>query len=132
MANILDICSIPAFLEPWITRFYAALEMVLVEALGGHARDAAEIRKILGPDCTDDFLERAWRRSVVNRLEDGRFTPSDFHGRFEKWALFEGWQDLPKDIKTQLNRWELDYYLDSHRDLVEGLKAGQPRPAEQI
>ena len=80
----------------------------------------------------DDFLERAWKRGVVSRSEDGCFKPADFHVRFEKWALFEGWQDLPEAIKTRLNEWELNDYIARHRDRVERLKAGQPRPTDAV
>ena len=69
---------------------------------------------------------------MVRHLEDGRIAPANFHVRFEIWALFEGWQDLPEDIKDQLNGWELDHYAASHGDTVESLKAGQPRPADVI
>ena len=34
-------------------------------------------------------------------------------------------------IKTQLNQWELDSYIERHRNTVGQLKAGQPRPKEK-
>jgi len=128
MTELSDICGIPLFLEPWITRFYSPFEIDLLATLHGNAMMADEACHALGPECTGSFLERAWRHGVVRRLDDGRFAPADFHVRFESWALFEGWKDLPEDIKDRLNRWELDHYTARHRDTVASLKAGQPRP----
>jgi Pyruvate/2-oxoacid:ferredoxin oxidoreductase delta subunit len=129
MTELFDICGIPEFLEPWISRFYTPLEIDLLTALNGNTMMADEVRQKRGPESSDRFLERAWQRGVVRRLEDGRIAPADFHVRFESWALFEGWQDLPDDIKDRLNRWELAHYTARHRGTVVSLKAGQPRPA---
>ena len=132
MTDLFDICEIPAFLEPWITRFYTPLEIDLLTALDGNAMTADEAYEKLGPETTNSFLERAWRRGVVRRLDDGRIVPANFHVRFESWALFEGWQDLPKAIKNRLNQWELDHSLSTHRRMVEALKAGEPRPPDEV
>jgi NAD-dependent dihydropyrimidine dehydrogenase PreA subunit len=99
------------------------LEIDLLTALDGNAMTADEAYEKLGPETTNSFLERAWRRGVVRRLDDGRIAPANFHVRFESWALFEGWQDLPKAIKNRLNQWELDHYLSTHRRMVKSLKA---------
>jgi Pyruvate/2-oxoacid:ferredoxin oxidoreductase delta subunit len=132
MTDLFDICGIPAFLEPWNTRFYAPLEIDLLTALGGNAMTADRACEKLGLESANIFLERAWRRGVVRRLDDGRISAANFHVRFESWALFEGWQDLPKDIKNGLNQWELDHYINTHRRMVESLKAGEPRPTDEI
>jgi ferredoxin len=131
MNKLFDICGIPIFLEPWITRFYTPLEIDLLTKLNRRPMTADEVRQKRGAALSDRFLERAWRRGVVRRLEDGRIVPADFHVRFESWALFEGWQDLPEDIKDRLNRWEMAFYAARHRETVASLKAGQPRPAAE-
>jgi len=131
MTDLLDNCGIPVFLEPWITRFYTPLEIDLLTILNGKTMTADEAWEKLGPELSDSVLERAWRRGVLRRLEDGRIAPADFHVRFESWALFEGWQNLPEDIKDRLNRWELDHYTARHRGTVASIKAGQPRPAAE-
>lgn len=132
MIDLSGICGIPAFLATWVTRFYDPLEIDLLKTLGGKAMTIAEVCAKLGLEFTDSFLERAWRRSVVRRLDDDRIAPTDFHVRFESWALFEGWQDLPKDIKSRLNQWELDQYVNTHHRLVKSLKAGEPRPTDEV
>ncbi|MFO7713149.1 4Fe-4S binding protein [Desulfosarcina sp.] len=131
MTVLFDICGIPAFIEPWIDRFYSPREIELLKTLGVSAMTARDAGKKLGLETTDGFLDRAWRRGVLHRLDDGRIAPADFHTRFESWALFEGWQDLPEKIKGRLNRWELDHYVNRHRKTVESLMAGQPRPAAE-
>jgi hypothetical protein len=30
--------------------------------------------------------------------------------------MFEGWQDIPDEIRSQLNDWELAYYQMQHAD----------------
>lgn len=132
MTNLFDICGMPEFLEPWISRFYSPLEIDLLTTLGRHAVAPDKILKFLGAEINEGFMDRAWRRGVVRRLEDGRITPASFHVRFEIWALFEGWKDLPAEVKDRLNRWELDHYVAGHRDTVESLKAGRPRPADVV
>ena len=131
MTELFDICGTPTFLEPWLTRFYTPLEIDLLTKLNRRPMTVDEVRQKHGAALSDSFLERAWRRWVVRRLDDGRIAPADFHVRFESWALFEGWQDLPDDIKDRLNRWELAYYTEKHRGTVASLKAGQPRPAAE-
>ena len=131
MNELFDICGIPAFLEPWISRFYTPLEIDLLTVLNDQSMTVDEIHHQLGVESIDRFLARAWRRGVVRRLDDGRIAPANFHVRFESWALFEGWQDLPDEIKERLNRWELAYYTARHRATVASLKAGQPRPVAE-
>ena len=125
-------CAFPAFLQPWIDRFYTPMEIRLLQVLEKQNLSGTRIKQQLELDLPEDFFERVWRRGVVNRLADGRFAPADFHDRFEKWALFEGWQDLPLEIKTQLNQWELDDYIERHRNRVACLKAGQSRPTDKV
>ena len=50
----------------------------------------------------DLFLERALKRGVIKFLDDQLLAPEDFHVRFDFWALFEGWKDLPVGIKDKL------------------------------
>ena len=58
MINIFDLCGIPAFLEPWITRFYTPAEMELLQTLNGQAMTAVEVSQHMSPQCTDSFLDR--------------------------------------------------------------------------
>lgn len=132
MTDLFDICGIPEFLQPWITRFYEPLEIDLLAILGRDAMAVDEAREKLEPGSSGGFVKRAWRRGVVCRMDSGTIAAADFHVRFESWALFEGWRDLPEDIKDQLNRWELDYYVEKHRHTVESLKSGQPRSPGEI
>ncbi len=132
MMHIFDRCGPPAFLLPYLNRFYTDREIDLLQWLGDETRSTEATQTHLGSSGTDEFLQRAWRRGVVKRLAGGRLAAENFHVRFESWALFEGWQDLPKAIKSRLNRWELDHYISRHRDAVERLKAGRPRPMADV
>lgn len=63
---------------------------------------------------------------------DGRLAVVDFHVRYEYWALFEGWADVPDSVRRALNKWELDAYVASQADTVAALKGGHPRRVDQV
>lgn len=131
--------NIPEFLTPWIDRFYEPLEIDLLQILANKPLEKEQIVKLLGKSKTlkgfnnfDRVLERAWQRGVVKFLDDRRIAPEDFHVRFDCWALFEGWKDLPIEIKDKLNDWELNYYITSHGQRAKELKNGQQRDSYKI
>lgn len=76
-------------------------------------------------------LERAVRRAVLDRDDDGLFTPSSFHARFEMWAFFEGWCDLPADVRRRLNEWELADYVGEIGPGVEAVRDGRAAESDQ-
>ncbi|MBW2252859.1 MAG: hypothetical protein JRF60_20155, partial [Deltaproteobacteria bacterium] len=131
--------NIPEFLTPWIDRFYEPLEIDLLQILANKPLEKEQIVKLLGKSKTlkgfnnfDRVLERAWQRGVVKFLDDRRIAPEDFNVRFDCWALFEGWKDLPIEIKDKLNDWELNYYITSHGQRAKELKNGQQRDSYKI
>lgn len=128
--------GIPGFLVPWVDRFFEPDEIELVLLLADCARPPAEIAGQLGgeksgrrPQAVESFLNRALKRGIVNRLDDGRYEPADFHARYEIWALFEGWQDIPADIRARLNHWEMSAYTKTHRRRIAALKRARRDPA---
>lgn len=131
-------CRVPAFLGPWIDRFYTSLEMLLITSLEGRGRPWREaaaqsnVRQEL-PDAADvnAFLTRCLRRGVIAGSRDTGLEAADFHRRFECWALFEGWMDLPQKIRERLNAWELDDYVQRHATTVAAIKRGTPRRPDQ-
>jgi heterodisulfide reductase subunit A-like polyferredoxin len=46
--------------------------------------------------------------------------------------MFEGWKDIPDEIRSRLNAWELAYYERQHADQVRALKKGKPRERSRI
>jgi hypothetical protein len=64
-------------------------------------------------DTNSDLTTRAYRKGIINLLDDNRFEPADFHARFDKWAMFEGWKDIPNEIRNQLNAWEFPHQANS-------------------
>ncbi len=102
--------GLPVFLVPWADRFLEPLDFALVEALAaGPLPEAEVLRRIPGLTAVD--LARAVRRGVADLADEGdRLALASFHARFEIWAMFEGWKDVPDDVAVQLNEWELSYY----------------------
>ena len=45
--------------------------------------------------------------------------------RLEIWTLFEGWKDLPSEVRRALGDWQLARYIDGKREQIERLKAGE-------
>lgn len=131
--------NIPEFLTPWIDRFYDPLEIDLLQILKNRPLEKKSVIKLLIKNKVlkafndfDQFLERARIRGVVKILDDKSIALEDFHIRFEYWALFEGWKDLPSEIKDKLNNWELNNYIKSHAQYAEGLKKGLQRVSSKI
>ena len=114
----------PEFLLPWLDRFYtpADADLVLAAAGAGNATDGAAG---LGA------LERAVRRAVLDRDDEGHVSPASFHARFEMWAFFEGWCDLPDDVRQRLNEWELASYIDEIGPGVEAMRDGRAPESDQ-
>jgi Pyruvate/2-oxoacid:ferredoxin oxidoreductase delta subunit len=134
LQDFLRVFEIPGFIKPWIDRFFEDLEIALVMRLADRPLAGNEINRTfqsgLKPDPSDansNFAARAFRKGIINRREDGRFEAADFHARFDKWAMFEGWKDIPNEIRSQLNAWELAHYERQHADQISALKKGQPR-----
>jgi Pyruvate/2-oxoacid:ferredoxin oxidoreductase delta subunit len=134
--------GMPDFLEPWTGRFFEPLDLEVVRTVAcaegsagterpavterpaGAARAVATASELLArvPGLTPAGLERLMRRGIVN-LEghdgDGAVAATtvalaDFHTRFEIWAMFEGWKDVPEEIADLLNDWELEHYVRGH------------------
>ncbi len=139
LQNFLSVFKIPDFIEPWINRFFEEIEIKLVIRLADQPLTRNEINQIFRSeiksdysDANSDFAARAYRKGVINQRDDGRFEPADFHTRFDKWAMFEGWQDIPDEIRSQLNDWELAYYERQHADQITALKKGEPLERSRI
>jgi hypothetical protein len=104
--------DLPGFLIPWVDRFYEPSEIDLVLLL---ARDVLSIEAITArweaysdAPCPEDihaFLERSYKRGVLQRHDRSNYSVTDFHSRYDIWALLEGWLDIPDSIRGNLNRW---------------------------
>ncbi len=131
--------NLPEFLSPWLDRFYDPLEMDLLHILARKPLEKKQIKTLFEMNQPlkrdndfDLFLERALKRGVIKRLDRQRFEPANFHVRFDYWALFEGWKDIPVEIKNKLNHWELNDYIKSHAQAAQDLKAGKPRDPYKV
>ncbi len=77
-------------------------------------------------------LERALRRAVLDRDEAGAYAPASFADRLDICAMFEGWGDIPADVRRRLADWATDDYAASVRDDLEALKSGAPGDSREI
>lgn len=127
--RFLNLSNIPTFIQPWLDRFFEDVEIELVLLLGQKPLHIDEVsvkwrlaRANFNPDKTQAFLERCYKRGIIVKRDDGRLQPADFHARFDIWSMFEGWKDLPDEIRDRLNGWELEYYQEKHVDQIDSLK----------
>jgi Pyruvate/2-oxoacid:ferredoxin oxidoreductase delta subunit len=139
LQGLLRVFEIPDFVIPWIDRFFEEIEIDLVMHLANSPLTRKEINRAFsskfGFDSSDiesDLTTRAYRKGIINLRDDNRFEPADFHARFDKWAMFEGWKDIPDDIRNQLNAWEFAHYERQHADQITKLKKGQSRERSRI
>ena len=123
LQNFWGVFEIPDFIKPWIDRFFEDIEIELVIRLADQPLARNDINRTFRSaiqsdpsDADSDIATRAYRKGIINRRDDGRYEPADFHTRFDKWAMFEGWQDIPDEIRSQLNDWEMAYYQMQHAD----------------
>ena len=106
--------GMPAFLLPLADRFLEPGDLSLISALAGGPLSTVEVLQGLRAlTCAD--LERAHRRGILDWRGTGteEVALADFHARYEVWALFEGWKDVPDDIAERINEWELEEYAGS-------------------
>lgn len=141
---VISHCGMPAFLSPWVRLFYEPAELALVAlcaAVGDSETGASDaalggrlVAQGLAPDLETALalIRRAVVRGVLSDTSGVGLQPADFHTRFDYWALFEGWGDIPSEVRWQLNQWELDAYIDDHRRLVRALQAGAPRDPHEV
>jgi len=133
-----SIVKVPAFMIPWLSRFFEPREIAFVLGLNRqHAKNLggqgfSEWIQKNEPNWPDDFLARCYRRGVISLGDDGNYVPADFHTRYEFWALFEGWQDLPGKIKDRLNRWELKSFVDRKKPHIDAFKKSGQRDKHLI
>ncbi len=117
----------PLFILPWLDRFYEPDEIRILEAFQTTSMDGQTVQKKF--DLGHDQRVRLFKRGVLTKNQQGDIIPADFHARYDIWALFEGFKDVPDKIRTQLNRWELDHYIASHESgsgAVEGNRPAGP------
>jgi Pyruvate/2-oxoacid:ferredoxin oxidoreductase delta subunit len=122
----------PSFLLPWADRFFEPTDVQLIGALAERPRGVADLLAVLS-HVTPADLSRAERRGIVD-LIDGDEGPgvrlADFHARYEVWAIFEGWKDVPREVADRLNEWELDDYASRIATDLEALKRGETAGGE--
>jgi len=124
----------PDFVIPWLDRLYDAEDVGLVLAAAGREGSAAGV----GTDAAllagvpGEALERAVRRAVLDVDASGAYAPAPFADRLDVWAMFEGWGDVPGDVRARLADWATDDYAASVRDDLEALKTGAPVDSREV
>lgn len=111
----------PDFTVSWLDRFYEPAQIDLVLEAAGGALPGAHPQAV---------LRRAFRRAVLDR-DASVWTPSSFHARYELWALYEHWRDVPDEIRTRLNEWELDDYLEEVGAGITTIREGRSNESDQ-
>ncbi len=123
-----QLVGFPAQAREWWNRFYEPDEVALVLSLD--QRHDQELsgepppRHLETPAAMAGQVKRAIKRGVLDRLPDGRLRAADFHARFELWALFEGWMDVPRAVREALLEWEMAAFEERNQSLLNALASG--------
>ena len=123
LERVATVVEAPDFVMPWLDRFYDGDDVEVLLAAGGPTGLA---------NVEPARLERAVRRAVLDHDEGGTYTPASFADRLDIFAMFEGWRDVPDDIRRLLTGWATDDYAASVRDDLEALKSGEPGGSREI
>jgi Pyruvate/2-oxoacid:ferredoxin oxidoreductase delta subunit len=121
-AEVARCVDAPSFILPWLDRFYEPDDIRLVVELAGGSGTSSFSAQV---------VTRAVRRAVLNYGPDGGYVPASFHKRYEIWALFEGYTDMPPETRRALNDWELDDYLLEVGPGIESLAKAGPENSDQ-
>ena len=134
-----NIFEIPSFMKPCLDLFFEKPEIDLVLMLADRPMSPKEIEDQSRERHTTkglvnirSFLERAYKRGIINRRKDGRYEPANLHTRYDVWSMFEGWKEIPEAIREQLTAGELNYSERHYQDSVQRMKSGQPRNPSEI
>ena len=120
-----DAFGVPVVALPWIDRFLEPDELALVRALSAGPLPLPEAAARLPNLVGSSFFERVVRRGVANQPTPSTISLASFADRFDVWALFEGWRDLPEEARTSLRDWSLDRYVEDRRAQIDALKTGE-------
>jgi Pyruvate/2-oxoacid:ferredoxin oxidoreductase delta subunit len=123
MAAIAAAVGAPELVLPWLDRFDDGDDAEVLLAADGPTSLA---------NTEPARLERAVRRAVLDRDEAGAYAPASFADRLDICAMFEGWRDVPDDVRRRLADWATDDYAASVRDDLEALKGGAGSDSRQI
>jgi ferredoxin len=129
LTRLAAVVGAPAFVLPWLDRFYDDEETELALAVGDGQRTVSDLAVALGA-AEDDLrprLARAHRRYVVE-VQGEHVALASFADRSAVWAQFEGWKDVPGDVRERLTEWWLADYTESVRPALTKLRDGHPDP----
>ena len=113
---------------PWMDRFLEPDELRLVGVLAAGPLTlpaaAAAIATAGGRHVGPSFFDRCERRAVIDRPTPESVALADFAERLDVWSMFEGWKDVPDDVRATLAAWRLERYVGEKRPQVERLLVG--------
>ncbi len=127
MENALEkLCVIidgPPIVVPWLERFYEATEIEMALAMEQEWKAVAFFKDRFSMDT--EAVERSYVRGVLEKDGNSNYKVADFHTRYDIWATFEGFKDIPHDIGQQLNQWEFENYCRNHETELEKVRKTQ-------
>ena len=126
--------NLPPFIGDMADRFFEPADVEFVLGFADAFPDGLEGPEVAGADpaFSGRALRNGLRRGLLRLTDSGGYAVADFHARFEIWALFEGWKDIPDGMRRQLLRWELEAYIHSIAPQVAALKSGAARNPQQV
>ncbi|MDW7674329.1 MAG: hypothetical protein SCK28_07335, partial [Bacillota bacterium] len=131
MEKFKEVFKVPDFIGDNLNLFVTEAEMELVVLLQGEAKaaDQVAVQMDLSLAAAEELLEQGFRRFILQRQEvEGKYyyQPLDFYTRLDKFAMFEDFSSLPKELRVALDQWCFQQYVQSIRPYVTALQAEAP------
>ena len=120
LKKLSGIVNAPGGVLPWLDRFYESDEIKMALAMEQENKSMAFLAGFFptGPEA----VERSYVRGVLQRDAHGHYKMADFHTRYDIWAIFEGFKDIPGEVRQQLNTWEFQHYCENHDVSLEKVR----------
>ena len=126
--------EVPEHLEQAALAMVLEVEWELILAMGKEPVTDARLRKLvvekkLAADPVD-FIRLCYGRGIINKVEGAEepsYKISTLYGRFPYFTQFEyfAYGKLPKEMKDQLNAWDLEVYVGIYGDDVRARVRGE-------
>jgi len=123
LKKLCEIIEAPPFMVPWLERFYETTEIEMALAMEQAWKPVSFFREGFSMD--SEAVERSYVRGVLDKDTNAHYKMANFHTRYDIWATFEGFKDIPDDIRQQLNHWEFQHYCEAHETELEKVRRTQ-------
>jgi hypothetical protein len=110
------IFNVPAQMLPYIEHVATPEEMEVVVAMEGRTLSVPEIAHLVQKPEEEigKVVKQCFDRMILRRTTKEpphTFKASGFYHRISPIAMYEGWNDVPPEVRDEVVQWELDEWI---------------------